>query len=82
MLVYSCRQTNSSGDRENNPINGDHKRGRNILWEGPVAWKAGHADDLQNVKRRGWKQIRTALTEGKRSEKVYLQNLQFSYIGD
>lgn len=28
-----------------------------------MAWEAGHADDWQNVKRRGWKQIRTALTE-------------------
>lgn len=28
-----------------------------------MAWKAEHADDWQNVKRRGWKQIRTALTE-------------------
>ncbi len=28
-----------------------------------MAWKAGHAGDWQNVKRRGWKQIRTALTE-------------------
>lgn len=36
-----------------------------------MAWKAGHADDWQNVKRRGWKQIRTALTEEKRSEKGF-----------
>lgn len=43
-----------------------------------MAWKAGHADDWQNVKRRGWKQIRTALTE----EKEVRKGFQFSCIQD